>query len=107
MYKDTIFQDITIDLVSVCHLFAAVVGSLYGVGCEEGWLNHGHFCYSFWVNETSYEQAWLSCEELGSDLASVWTQEERTFITDTLWQVGSSEGKLYSNIYSRLQREQL
>ncbi|KAK7485275.1 hypothetical protein BaRGS_00023526 [Batillaria attramentaria] len=66
-------------------------GALYGAGCEEGWTNFGLYCYHFRVNETTFDTAWLACEAMGGDLASVWTLEERKFITDTLWQPVVSE----------------
>ncbi|XP_070196163.1 CD302 antigen-like [Littorina saxatilis] len=78
-------------LFLLLRVFRAVSASLYGEGCEEGWMHYGHFCYSIHVNETSYDKALTTCEDLEADLTSVWTKEERAFITDTLWQ-----GKLTS-----------
>ncbi|XP_025111499.1 regenerating islet-derived protein 3-beta-like [Pomacea canaliculata] len=61
-------------------------GMLYGEGCEEGWVSYGYYCYYFQDRETTFDTAWLACEGLGGDLASVWTAQERKFITDILWQ---------------------
>ncbi|XP_076462422.1 uncharacterized protein LOC143294812 [Babylonia areolata] len=81
-------------LFLLVELLRAVRGSSHGsAGCEEGWLNYGHFCYYFGVSDSSsssssssYQQSRQDCEGLDARLASLWTREERTFVTDTLWQ---------------------
>ncbi|KAI8786873.1 hypothetical protein BgiBS90_012011, partial [Biomphalaria glabrata] len=59
---------------------------LQAYGCDEGWTNHGEHCYLLVGSNAGADSARLSCQAMGSSLASVWSQVEKDFIL-SLWRV--------------------
>ncbi|XP_055887239.1 snaclec crotocetin-like [Biomphalaria glabrata] len=71
-------------LLTLFLLFKGAYSDLQAYGCDEGWTNHGEHCYLLVGSNAGADSARLSCQAMGSSLASVWSQVEKDFIL-SLW----------------------
>nr|XP_047142410.1 uncharacterized protein LOC100212647 [Hydra vulgaris] len=56
-------------------------------GCNDGWFEYGRFCYFFQnkiLKRKSWNDALLSCQDMGAHLLSIEDQAENTFIKNIL-----------------------
>ncbi|XP_069956023.1 macrophage mannose receptor 1 isoform X2 [Cherax quadricarinatus] len=61
-----------------CELFPT-----HSVGCEDGWLAHAGWCYWYSYDASSlanFKEARWDCQVRGSDLVSIHTDEENSFV---------------------------
>ncbi|KAH9504158.1 hypothetical protein Btru_065141 [Bulinus truncatus] len=63
---------------------------LEAYGCDEGWTNHGEYCYLVVASTGDADKAKLNCQGSDSSLASVWNQDEKDFLT-SMWRFPASQ----------------
>ena len=62
------------------HTFTIFQYMFYLVGCLEGWIRNGNYCYILMDSSQSWMEAEKECNEFEANLVAITTPEEHQFV---------------------------